>query len=777
MAQINTNNNKNPKTPEQHTATLMKQILDQLGYLNNTFGDVRATLDGIASQNADEKSRLTNAMSRMLDSLNKLGPEFRVAMKEAQSSSDILDALNNALNDGAKNGSNTAKDNGLSNPILQELVNSVKELDNNNEVRATAILNSLRDTRIDYTSSFQTLGETISNSITDAKTAIIDNSKSLKKSEAEKDAERLKERNLLDRLEGVIAGSKPVRSLKNTAKNFIDFSLLNNASTTKSELRRRIDLMLVKSGASELIVDIMATAILGLVFRGVGGKLASKVLGGVGKGAGKTASKGLFGGFAKRPQKWTLEQKNYARDLRNARFATNGTNATSNVLAVKESYSGMYRTANVGGKMMTQNAANALKAGKTVSLAGKIGKGALSLGKAATGGLIGLLAGEALGASANFATGLGADARVAHGISGAGQGALYGASIGSVIPGLGTAVGAGIGAVVGLIGGIIKGNSEKKKQDQALGKKQIELLEEIRDGKEEEEKKGWFGNLFGGNKDDDSNGNGNNSNGGKGGKGGKKVGRSIYGAIHGKPVKVTGGLDTGGFRVNTDNTDRTTVNRYLANNNSYMHLQKGAGYNTLYGVDAGSFATDSMYVNKGTLKTFEQFLLSSEGKKYQGLLSISSGTSTKNGPHKKGGDHNGGMALDLIFTNVKARNDKNYTQLREDLEKFGVRQVNYEVDKKGGNMHVHVAPKKEDIEGNADAVLEKDKKGNYTLKNAVQRIGENKDSKDKLASVLPLTYGAGLGSSFSPIPTGNDTFSAFATNNVLMIGDSPYTFG
>lgn len=143
---------------------------------------------------------------------------------------------------------------------------------------------------------------------------------------------------------------------------------------------------------------------------------------------------------------------------------------------------GTFFSAGAGG--VAQGASRVINTpwGPMVDKAGVFAKGAsnasnaskaLRVGKIATGavkGIGGLVAGLALEAGANKAVDLGANAKLAHGLSGAGQGAITGAMLGSVIPVIGTGVGAAIGTVVGGLSGVIKGHfiDQRKKQDELL---------------------------------------------------------------------------------------------------------------------------------------------------------------------------------------------------------------------------------------------------------------------------------------------------------------------
>lgn len=125
---------------------------------------------------------------------------------------------------------------------------------------------------------------------------------------------------------------------------------------------------------------------------------------------------------------------------------------------------------------VTQNIWGALgKVGSFAMKTGALGK-AVSLGaKVVKGGIPGILGGLAIEGAANFAMSKGLNAKIGHGISGAGQGALMGAFLGSVIPGLGTAVGTAVGAVVGGIAGVVKGFREDSKEH---GKTMEEITKE-----------------------------------------------------------------------------------------------------------------------------------------------------------------------------------------------------------------------------------------------------------------------------------------------------------
>ena len=127
-------------------------------------------------------------------------------------------------------------------------------------------------------------------------------------------------------------------------------------------------------------------------------------------------------------------------------------------------------------KEAQQGASIFSKLGKFVP---SIGKGALTVGKVGLGavrgipGLIGSLAATPL---ANKAVSMGANAYVAHGLSGAAQGALFGAMFGPI--------GAGIGAAIGGIAGLIKGHFAKQEKEQDESKNfWHELLDMLRNSK------------------------------------------------------------------------------------------------------------------------------------------------------------------------------------------------------------------------------------------------------------------------------------------------------
>lgn len=121
----------------------------------------------------------------------------------------------------------------------------------------------------------------------------------------------------------------------------------------------------------------------------------------------------------------------------------------------------------------------ATKAGKGASIFAKAGGFLAGAGRFAMGavrgipGLVGSLVATPL---ANKAVSMGANAYVAHGLSGAAQGALFGAMFGPI--------GAGIGAAIGGIAGLIKGHfaRQAKEQDESKNFWQ-ELLDMLKNSK------------------------------------------------------------------------------------------------------------------------------------------------------------------------------------------------------------------------------------------------------------------------------------------------------
>ena len=784
------NNSNNPKTPEQQTAVMMKSILEQLGYLNNTFGDMRNTLDEIAVNGSKERDRLTNAMSKVLESLGKLGPEIRVAMKEAKNSEDILDALNKALHGNRDSAQGSNKQQEEISPILKNLLDSVENINTENEVRIVALMKLMQDNQTDYKASFTTLGDRITKSIEEANQALINNTNSSNKSTKnllgnKEDRDRIAQKGFLDKLSTMFANSKPVKSAKNALVNFLEIGLLNAASQTNSNFKRKLYIGMVKAGVPDMVVSA-----LGLVIASAfAGPMLKKLVGGqAGKTAGSVVPK-IFGG---KGGKWAQWQKNYARDLRNARFATTGTNATSNVMAVKEAYAGTYRTATVGGKAVTQG----VKGARTMATAAKVGKGLMGGAKALTGGLVGYLAGETLGAGANLAVGMGANAKVAHGLSGAGQGAIYGATLGSVIPGLGTAVGAGVGAAVGGVAGLIKGHYvEQEKKQLESNKLQKEQL------KETKEQKGFWQKLKFWEKDKekekkkeendpranylrtfDSGGfnptNAGSNNGDK--------------SNYTRPDYAFNGDLYNGKRAQTSAYNRATVDAGLSKNPYYSHLgAKSSGANRLYKV-ANTFNTDSKWVQNGMLQSFNAFLASPQGKKWVNKVSITSGTKVRGGAHSRLGDHDGGIGLDFDISGYR-KGSKEYkaimSSLNKDMQSFGLKTI---WNTKGHYDHIHATASGADLEKRLSYRYATDSKGRQALidTNTKKVIGKydadasNNFSDYKINSDIEKKGSTGYRPylpantkknnkeakmSFNDV-TGNESYTAMATRGTMTIG-------
>ena len=117
------------------------------------------------------------------------------------------------------------------------------------------------------------------------------------------------------------------------------------------------------------------------------------------------------------------------------------------------------------------------QAGSAMASIGKLGLGALK-------GAGGLLAGWAIDKGANKAVDMGANAYLAHSLSGISQGAITGAFLGTVIPVLTPVIGAAIGSAVGGIYGLIKGHFVKQEKDQEEKKNfWQELINMIRNSK------------------------------------------------------------------------------------------------------------------------------------------------------------------------------------------------------------------------------------------------------------------------------------------------------
>lgn len=689
------------RTPEQQTALMLKDMLNQLGYLNNTFGDVRNTLNNIAANDIAERNRLTDMMSRVLESLGKLGPEFRVAMKEATSSEDILNTFNKALhgNGGASADNNT-------NSLLRELIDSIGEVQLDSKEHTKAMMEQTKDYHSEFKASFIALGDKITKAIEDANQALIANNISNEKSNKnllsnKDDRDRMSQKRFFDKLGKIIIGSKPAKEAKNALTNLMDVSFLYSASQAKTEFGQKMYVALAKGGFSKLLLDAFG-AIIGTA---IGGFTLGKV---IPKGLGRFATSG-----------WSNLQKNYARDLRIARNATklpgDSTNPLSRTMDVKQTYS-RYRTAQVGDKLMTPKAGKIFQAGKTLATAGKVvGSGA----KFAVGGLGGLVAGLIATPLANFAVDNGANPYLAHGLSGA----TIGASIGVA----GGPVGAAIVGGIGLIGGLVKGYfvSQEKKQNELL-KVQKEHLKEVQDSKSG---KGW--NPFGKNK--------------------KKT----------TPVSVGGTLATSSFRVDTDNSNKATVDYYLSGNPNYINLNsKEAGLGTYFDIRNNNgvltdFPNDSTYVNKGTLGSLLNFLDSPEGKQFKNKIYVTSGTSTLSSPHVKNGDHNGGLALDLVLKelyNNPEENAKFHSALMEYNKRNGYYTQVLHEDVKKGNEHHHIG------------ISDKGAKDNFNYKNSTQ---ENSVGNTNIIS----NAGTKKSVNIAVMPTGNEQYSAMITRSNLFLGD------
>ena len=695
------------RTPEQHTASMLKDMLNQLGYLNNTFGDVRNTLNNIATNDIAERKRLTDMMSRVLESLGKLGPEFRVAMKEANSSEDILNTFNKALhgNGGASADNNT-------NSLLRELIDSIGEVQLDSKEHTKAMMEQTKDYHSEFKASFIALGDKITKAIEDANQALIANNISSEKSNRnllsnKDDRDRMSQKRFFDKLGKIIIGSKPAKEAKNALTNLMDISFLYSASQAKTEFGQKMYIALAKGGFSKLLLDAFG-AIIGTA---IGGFTLGKL---IPKGLGRFATGG-----------WSNLQKNYARDLRNARTATklpgNITNPLSRQMDVKQTYS-RYRTSQVGNKLMTPKAGKIFQAGKTLATAGKVvGSGA----KFAVGGLGGLVAGLIATPLANFAVDNGANPYLAHGLSGA----TIGASIGVA----GGPVGAAIVGGIGLIGGLIKGYfvSQEKKQNELL-KVQKEHLKEFQDSKTS---KGW--NPFKKDKKDD-----------------KKS----------TPVSVGGTLATASFRVDTDNSNRATVDYYLSRNPNYINLNsKEAGLGTYFDIrntngNLDDFPNDSTYVNKGTLGSLLKFLDSPEGKQYKNKIYVTSGTSTLSSRHIKNGDHNGGLALDLVLKGLYNNPEEN-AKFKSALMNYNKRngyytQVIHE-DINTSNEHHHIG------------ISNKGAKDNFNYKSSAQ---ENSVGTTNIISSASTKRPVNI----SVMPTGSEQYSAMITRSNLFLGDVGY---
>lgn len=688
------------RTPEQQTALMLKDMLNQLGYLNNTFGDVRNTLNNIAANDIAERNRLTDMMSRVLESLGKLGPEFRVAMKEATSSEDILNTFNKALH-----GNGASADNNT-NSLLRELIDSIGEVQLDSKEHTKAMMEQTKDYHSEFKASFIALGDKITKAIEDANQALIANNISNEKSNKnllsnKDDRDRMSQKRFFDKLGKIIIGSKPAKEAKNALTNLMDISFLYSASQAKTEFGQKMYVALAKGGFSKLLLDAFG-AIIGTA---IGGFTLSKLMP---KGLGKFATNG-----------WSNLQKNYARDLRNARTATklpgDSTNPLSRQMDVKQTYS-RYRTSQVGNKLMTPKAAKVFQAGKTLANAGKVvGSGA----KFAVGGLGGLVAGLIATPLANFAVDNGANPYLAHGLSGA----TIGASIGIA----GGPVGAAIVGGIGLIGGLVKGYfvSQEKKQNELL-KVQKEHLKEVQDSKSG---KGW--NPFGKNK--------------------KKP----------TPVSVGGTLATSSFRVDTDNSNKATVDYYLSGNPNYINLNsKEAGLGTYFDIRNKNgvltdFPNDSTYVNKGTLGSLLNFLDSPEGKQFKNKIYVTSGTSTLSSPHTRNGDHNGGLALDLVLKDLYNNPDEN-AKFHSALMKYNKRNGYYtqvlreDVNKE--NEHHHIG------------ISDKGAKDNFNYKSSAQ---ENSVGTTNIIS----SAGTKRPVNIAMMPTGNEQYSAMITRSNLFLGD------
>lgn len=230
-----------------------------------------------------------------------------------------------------------------------------------------------------------------------------------------------------------------------------------------------------------------------------------------------------------------------------------------------------------------------------------LGKAGLTLGKFGMNvarGIPGLVGGLALDWGANKAVDMGANASLAHGISGAGQGAITGAILGSWIPVLGTAAGAGVGAVIGGIAGIIKGfREDTKEHNKAMednAKKSEGFWQNFVDS---------LLNMLPWNKNKDEN------NGGGGSSGGSSGGGSLGQPMSGKDSKanIAGATTFGSLKVakdgailNISDLSQAEASKQLqayekADPTSFGKVYEWAGSNV---ARLGSFKTDAAKLNE-----------------------------------------------------------------------------------------------------------------------------------------------------------------------------------
>ena len=204
-------------------------------------------------------------------------------------------------------------------------------------------------------------------------------------------------------------------------------------------------------------------------------------------------TKALLGGLAKlggllltavfTPVRWLGRQiGNWVRQIIATIWKSSAVNATSRALSSSKDSLIINPATNKpikldeAGKLVTTTGRPLTQA--TVKTGVSYGAKALTLGKGLVGGVGGILGSLALDSLSYAAVDRGVDPRLAHGISGAGQGAITGAFIGSIVPVIGTAVGAAIGGVVGGLTGLIKGHYDRQEQLQEDSLKELKKKNE-----------------------------------------------------------------------------------------------------------------------------------------------------------------------------------------------------------------------------------------------------------------------------------------------------------